>query len=101
MNTILVSLLREFSKFKDKRCSASSRRVYIRAAKKTLKILGEPARKCQSCEELLSLLTERKQKREISGSLRLNPFLVFVRSRTRTNAHEDADLDAIRTWIVT
>jgi hypothetical protein len=101
MDNILVSLLREFSEFKDKRYSASSRRVYLSAAKKALRILGEPARQCQSCEELLSLLTERKEKGEISGSLRLNPFLVFVRSKTRTNAFEDANLEAIRTWIVT
>ncbi len=101
MDTILVNLLREFSEFKDKRGSASSRRVYVSAAKKALKTLGEPARQCQSCEELLVLLTEKKEEGVIPRSLRLNPFLVFVRSKTGTNAHDDADLEVIRRWIVT
>jgi hypothetical protein len=94
-------LLREFSEFKDKRYSASSRRVYVSAAKKALRTLGEPARQCQSCEEILILLTERKEKGVIPRSLRLNPFLEFVRSKTRTKAYDETKWEVVRTWIVT
>ena len=98
---ILLNLLSEFANFEGERYSASSRRVYLSAAKKALRILGRAARQCSSCDELLALLKDRRADGEIPGSLRLTPFLAFVGSKTRTGAEQTPDFEQVRKWIAT
>ena len=81
--------------------SASSRRVYVSAAKEALRNLSKPARQCGSCRELLDLIMEGREKGAISNSVRLNPFLAFLRSKAQIRPDEDVDLEPVRDWIVT
>jgi hypothetical protein len=93
-----VNLIRDFAKFNGKRYAASSRRVYVAAAKKALKILSVAARQCNTCDDLLALLAEKRNKGEIPIALRLAPFLDFVLSRTA--GATAVDLQPVRAWVV-
>jgi hypothetical protein len=99
--SILVNLLSEFANFEGERYPASTRRVYLSAAKKALRILGKAAKQCSSCDELLALLQDRRADGEIPNSLRLAPFLAFVGSKTRTGTELTPDFEAVRKWIAT
>jgi hypothetical protein len=95
---IVVNLVRDFAAFKGKEYASSSRRVYVAAAKKALKILGDTARQCTSGDDLLALLAERRAMGEIPPTLRLTPFLEFVQSGTAGAIK--VDLGPIRAWII-
>jgi hypothetical protein len=75
--------------------------VYVGAAKKALKILGKQARHCESCGDLLVLLTDRRANGGFPNSLRVDPFLAFVRSKTQVGTIKETNLEPIRSWIVT
>lgn len=62
---IVVNLVRDFAAFKGKEYASSSRRVYVAAAKKALKFLGDTAPQCTSGDDLLALLAERRAMGEI------------------------------------
>ena len=95
---IVVNLVRDFAAFKGKEYASSSRRVYVAAAKKALKFLGDTARQCTSGDDLLALLAERRAMGEIPPTLRLTPFLEFVQSGTAGAIK--VDLGPIRAWII-
>ena len=93
-----MNLIKDFTKFDGKRYAASSRRVYVAEAKKALKILGVAARQCNTCDELLVFLAEKRTKGEIPSALRIAPFLHFVQSRTADAT--TVDLQPIRAWVI-
>ena len=67
----------EFAVFEGKEYSSSTRRVYLSAAKKALKIAGKPPDDCGSYEELLALLRENQVKRKFPKALKIGPFVSF------------------------
>ena len=95
-----MSPFEEFAAFQGKAYSASSRRVYLSAAKKALRILGKTPDNCGSYEELFDLLRDELSHKKIPNSLRIAPFLDFLKSKTPEIRVEQRDYEPIRTWIV-
>jgi hypothetical protein len=58
----------EFAAFDAKKYAAATRRVYVNAAKKALKILGKTPENCGSYEELLALLHENRAQKKFPKS---------------------------------
>ena len=89
----------EFAVFEGKAYSSSTRRVYLSAAKKALKIAGKPSDDCGSYEELLALLRENQAKRKFPKALKIAPFLGFLDSKIPKNPDDIPDYEPIRTWV--
>jgi len=70
--------INEFAVFEGKAYSSSTRRVYLSAAKKALKIVGKPPEDCGSYEELLALLRENQAERKFPKALKIGPFVSFL-----------------------
>ena len=51
--------IQEFSAFEGKKYAAATRRVYLSAAKKVLKIVGKAPEDCKSYEELLAFVARK------------------------------------------
>jgi hypothetical protein len=95
-----MSVIEEFGAFHGMTYSASTRRVYLSAAKKALQILGETPGYCGSYEELLSSLRSRISDKRSLKEVRIAPFLRFLESRTSVNTIGQPDYESIRTWMV-
>ena len=92
--------IEEFAAFHGKAYSASTRRVYLSAAKMAVKILGRTPSDCDSYEELLDLLRVAISDRKIPKALRIAPFLGFLKSKSTAGVLEQPDYEPIRNWIV-
>jgi hypothetical protein len=79
--------------------SASTRRVYLSAAKKAIKLVVQASDKCDSYQELLELLCDGVAHERIPKKLRIAPFLSFLKSKLPGFAVEESDYEWIRTWV--
>ena len=84
--------IKKFAAFEDRNYAASTRRVYVSAAKKALKLIGKTPEDCESYEELLELLHGIGQKK-LPTSLRIASFLSFLDSKI-PKKHENSRLRA-------
>jgi hypothetical protein len=91
--------IKEFAVFDGKEYAASTRRVYVSAAKKALKIAGKSAENSGSYEELLELLRENLVKKKFPKALKIAPFLSFLRSKIPKDSDDIADFEPIRIWV--
>jgi hypothetical protein len=92
--------IKEFGAFEGKVYSASTRRVYLSAAKKALKLLGIVRDKCGSCEELSCLLREALADETLPKTLRIGAFLSFLQSKNPGVRVEEPDYGPVREWIL-
>jgi hypothetical protein len=92
--------IKEFGAFEGKAYSVSTRRVYLSAAKKALKLLGIVGDKCTSYEELSSLLSEALAGETLPKTLRIGAFLSFLQSKNPGGRLEGPDYGPVRTWIL-
>ena len=69
--------IEEFAAFEGKVYAATTRRVYLSAAKKALKIIGKTPGNCGSYEELLASLRENVAQKRLPKALRIASFLSF------------------------
>ena len=67
--------IKEFAAFEGKVYAATTRRVYLSAAKKALKIVGKTPENCGSYEELLASLRENLAQKKLPKGLRIAPLL--------------------------
>lgn len=91
--------LTEFAVFEGKEYAASTRRVYVSAAKKALKIAGKSPDNSGSYEELLASLRENLATDKIPKALKIAPFLSFLDSKIRKDPDNITDFAPIRTWV--
>ena len=91
--------IKEFAVFDGKEYAASTRRVYVSAAKKALKIAGKSAENSGSYEELLALLRENLVEKKFPKALKIAPFLSFLRSKIPKDSDDIADFEPIRIWV--
>lgn len=96
-----MNAIKEFAAFEGKPYAATTRRVYVSAAKKALKFIGKTPCDCGSYEELLGMLREKIAKGELPRALRLSPFLAFLDSKVPKAAVELPDLEPVRVRVVT
>jgi hypothetical protein len=89
----------EFTVFEGKEYAPSTRRVYVSAAKKALKIAGKGPEDSGSYEELLALLRENLATKKIPKALKIAPFLSFLDSRIPKDPDDITDFAPIRTWV--
>lgn len=89
----------EFAVFDGKEYAASTRRVYVSAAKKALKIAGKRPENSGSYEELLALLRENLATKKIPKALKIAPFLSFLDSKILKDPNDITDFTPIRTWV--
>jgi hypothetical protein len=92
--------VKEFGAFENRAYSASTRRVYLSAAKKALKLLGTVPDKCGSYEELSCLLREARTDETLPKTLRIGAFLSFLESKDPRVRVEEPDYGPVRTWIL-
>src|SRR6516162_6855299 len=92
--------IKEFGVFEGKAYSASTRRVYLSAAKKALKLLGIVPDKCGSYEELSCLLREALAEQTLPKTLRICAFLSFLQSKNPGVRVEEPDYGPVRRWIL-
>jgi hypothetical protein len=92
--------IEEFAAFEGKAYSASTRRVYLSAAKKALKLLGIAGDKCGSYEELSCLLREALANETLPKTLRIGAFLSFLQSKNPGVRVGEPDYGPVRTWIL-
>src|SRR5258708_35224353 len=92
--------IKEFAAFEGKEYAATTRRVYLSAAKKALKILGKTPDNCGSYEELLALFRENLAQKKFPKVLKLAPFLSFLDSKIPKNPEDIPDYGPIRGWVI-
>jgi hypothetical protein len=90
----------EFAAFHGKAYSASTRRVYLSAAKKAVKMLGKTPDNCGSYEELFDSLREELSHKKIPNDLRIAPFLDFLDSKIAKKPENIPDYGPIRAWVI-
>jgi len=95
-----MNLVKEFGAFQGKTYAATTRRVYLSAAKKALKIIGKTPDNCGSCEELRALLRENLGQKKFQKGLRLAPFLRFLDSKIPKKPQDIPDYGPIRAWVI-
>ena len=91
--------IKEFGAFEGKAYSASTRRVYLSAAKKALKVLGIARDQWGSYEQLSCLLRQALADRTLSKTLRIDAFLSFLGRKNQAIRAEEPDYGPLRTWI--
>ena len=91
--------IKEFGAFEGKAYSASTRRVYLSAAKKALKALGIVGDQWGSYEQLSCLLRQALADRTLSKTLRIDAFLSFLGRKNQAIRAEEPDYGPLRTWI--
>ena len=69
--------IKEFAAFEGKVYAATTRRVYLCAAKKALKIVGKTPENCGSYEELLASLRENLAQKKLPKALRIGSAFEF------------------------
>ena len=92
--------IEEFAAFEGKVYAETTRRVYLSAAKKTLKIVGRTPENCGSYEELLALLRENLAQKRLPKALRIAPFLSFLDSKIPKEPQDIPDYGPIRAWVI-
>jgi hypothetical protein len=93
--------IKEFAAFQGKESyAASTRRVYLSAAKKALKIVGKTPEDCGSFEELLALLRENVAQKKLPKALRIAPLLSFLDSKIPKKPEDIPDYRPIRAWVM-
>jgi hypothetical protein len=92
--------IKEFGAFEGKAYSASTRRVYLSAAKKALKVLGIVGDQWGSYEQLSCLLREALADRTLPKTLRIDAFLSFLECKNQAIRAEEPDYGPVRTWIL-
>jgi hypothetical protein len=95
-----MNAIKEFALFEGKEYAPTTRRVYLAAAKKALKVLGNPPNDCLCYEELLASLRENRQQNRLPRTLRITPFLSFLESKVAEPVHDFPDYEGIRTWVL-
>ena len=74
--------IEEFAAFEGKVYAATTRRVYLSAAKKALKIVGKTPENCGSYEELLASLRENLAQKKLPKALRIASAFEFFGFKT-------------------
>jgi hypothetical protein len=92
--------IQEFAAFNGKAYAASTRRVYLAAAKKALKLLGQDSAEAVSHEELRDLLRENLARKRLLQSLKIGPFLAFLESKIPQIPVETPSYEPIRNWVL-
>jgi hypothetical protein len=88
--------IQEFAAFNGKAYAATTRRVYLAAAKKAMKLLGQDLAEAVSHEELRDLLRENLTQKRLPKSLKIGPFLAFLESKIPQIAIEIPSYEPIR-----
>ena len=91
---------KEFAAFEGKAYAATTKRVYLSAARNALKIVGQTPDTCGSYEELLALLRENLPKKNLPKGLRIAPFLSFLDSKLPKKPEDIPDYGPIRAWVI-
>jgi hypothetical protein len=92
--------IEEFAAFEGKLYAATTRRVYLSAAKMALKIVGKTAENCGSYEELLASLRENLPQKKLLKGLRIAPFLRFLDSKIPKKPENIPNYGPIRAWVI-
>src|SRR5271157_6536101 len=92
--------IKEFAAFEGKVYAETTRRVYLSAAKKALKILGKAPEDCGSYEELLASLRENLAQEKLPKALRIAPLLSFLDSKIAKKPEHIPDYGPIRAWVI-
>src|SRR5260370_12376547 len=92
--------IKEFAAFEGKVYAATTRRVYLSAAKRALKIVGKTRENCGSYEELLASLRENLAQEKLPKALRIAPFLDFLDSKIPKKPENIPDYGPIRAWVI-
>jgi hypothetical protein len=92
--------LMEFAAFEGKAYAATTKRVYLSAARNALKIVGQTPDTCGSYEELLALLRENLPQNKLLKELRIVPFLRFLDSKIPKKPENSPDYGPIRAWVI-
>ena len=96
----MTNPIKEFAAFEGKEYAATTRRVYLNAAKKALKILGKTPDNCGSYEELLAVLRENLAQKKFPKALRLAPLVSFLDSKIPKKPEDTPDYGPIRSWVI-
>jgi hypothetical protein len=91
---------KEFAAFEGKVYAATTRRVYMSAAKKALTIVGKTPENCGSYQELLASLREYLPQKNLPKGLRIAPFLRFLDSKIPKKPENIPDYGPIRAWVI-
>ena len=92
--------IKEFAAFEGKTYARTTRRVYLSAAKKALKMLGKTSENCGSYEELLTFIRESKAQKSLPRTLRIAPFVSFLESQIPQTPREIPDYGPVRAWVL-
>jgi hypothetical protein len=92
--------IKEFAAFEGKVYAATTRRVYLSAAKKALEIVGKTPENCGSYEELLASLRENLAQKKLPKALRIAPLLSFLDSKIPKKPEDIPDYGPVRAWVV-
>jgi hypothetical protein len=92
--------IQEFAGFNGKAYAAATRRVYLAAAKKALKLLGQDLAEAVSHEELRDLIRENLAQKRLPKSLKIGPFLAFLESKIPQMPVEIPTYEPIRNWVL-
>jgi hypothetical protein len=90
----------EFACFEGRNYAATTRRVYLGAAKTVLKLVGQARDGWESYSELLETLREKRTQGILPKRLRMGPFLEFLESRLPANVRDAPDLEPVRTLVL-
>jgi len=91
---------KEFAAFEGKAYAATTKRVYLSAAKKALEIVGKTFENCGSYEELLASLRENLAQKKLPKALRVGPLLSFLDSKIPKKPENIPDYGPIRAWVI-
>jgi len=92
--------INDFAAFEGKKYAATTRRVYLSAAKKALRIVGKTPEDCGSYEELLALLGQNLAEKKLPKAVRITPFLSFLDSKIPKTRPDIPDYGPIRAWVI-
>src|SRR5271166_3141633 len=92
--------IKEFAAFEGKVYAETTRRVYLSAAKKALKIVGKTPENCGSYEELLASLRENLAQKRLPKALRIAPLLSFLDSKIPKKPEDIPNYGPIRAWVI-
>jgi hypothetical protein len=95
-----MSPIQEFAAFDGKTYAAATRRVYLAAAKKALKLVAQDTAETLSHEELRDLLRENMAQKRLPKALKVGPFLAFLESKIPRIPVETPSYEPIRNWVL-
>ena len=90
--------IEEFAAFEGKVSAATTRRVYLSAAKKAFKIIGKTPGNCGSYEELLASLRENVAQKRLPKALRIAS--LFLDSKIPKKHENIPDYGRVRAWVI-